>query len=98
MNSKVQTSVKVALILISVFLTYRIYNSIMQPIKFNRIYDVRLCEVTEQLENLREAQLTYKSENGNFCSDLQTLPEGHEQGFCHHACLGARAGENSSFR
>jgi len=73
MNSKVQTSVKVALILISVFLTYRIYNSIMQPIKFNRIYDVRLCEVTEQLENLREAQLTYKSENGNFCSDLQTL-------------------------
>jgi type II secretory pathway pseudopilin PulG len=45
----------------------------MQPIKFNRIYDVRLCEVTEQLENLREAQLTYKSENGNFCSDLQTL-------------------------
>ncbi|MGB0509086.1 MAG: hypothetical protein ACPGEB_03500, partial [Schleiferiaceae bacterium] len=51
----------------------RIYTSIMQPIKFNRIYDVRLCEVTEQLENLREAQLTYKSENGNFCSDLQTL-------------------------
>ncbi|MGD2003332.1 MAG: hypothetical protein PVK00_00930 [Flavobacteriales bacterium] len=45
----------------------------MQPIKFNRIYDVRLCEVTEQLENLREAQLAYKGENGSFCADLQTL-------------------------
>ena len=65
MNSKVQTNIKVALILISVFLTYRIYTTIMQPIKFNRIYDVRLCEVTQQLENFREAQLTYKSENGN---------------------------------
>ena len=73
MNSKVQTVVKVALIIISVFLTYRIYTSIMQPIKFNRIYDVRLCEVTEQLENLREAQLAYKGENGSFCADLQTL-------------------------
>ncbi len=73
MNSKVQTVVKVALIIISVFLTYRIYTSIMQPIKFNRIYDVRLCEVTEQLENLREAQLAFKGENGSFCADLQTL-------------------------
>jgi len=73
MNSKVQTVIKVALIIISVFLTYRIYTSIMQPIKFNRIYDVRLCEVTEQLENLREAQLAYKGENGSFCADLQTL-------------------------
>jgi len=73
MNSKVQTVIKVALIIISVFFTYRIYTSIMQPIKFNRIYDVRLCEVTEQLENLREAQLAYKGENGSFCADLQTL-------------------------
>jgi len=73
MNSKVQTVVKVALIIISVFLTYRIYTSIMQPIKFNRIYDIKLCEVTEQLENLREAQLAYKGVNGSFCADLQTL-------------------------
>ena len=73
MNSKVQLGIKVVLILLSAFLTTRIYKSIMQPIKFQRIERVRLCDVTEQLESIREAQLAYKSENGAFCSSIQEL-------------------------
>ena len=53
MNSKVQLGIKVALILLSTYFTYRIYNSIMQPIKFQRIERVRICDVTEKLENIR---------------------------------------------
>ena len=60
MNSKVQLGIKAVLIVTSVFLTVRIYQSIMQPINFQRIENTRLCEVTEQLENIREAQLAYK--------------------------------------
>ena len=73
MNSKVQLGIKVVLILFSTYFTYRIYNSIMQPIKFQRIERVRICDVTEKLENIREAQLAYKSENGAYCSDINEL-------------------------
>lgn len=73
MNSKVQTSVKVALLITSAFLTYLIYTGIMEPIKFNEIYDSRLCEVTEQMENIREAQIAYNREYGSYCNDLQEL-------------------------
>lgn len=73
MNSKVQTSVKVALLITSAFLTYLIYSGIMEPIKFNEIYDSRLCEVTEQMENIREAQIAYNREYGSYCNDLQEL-------------------------
>jgi hypothetical protein len=45
----------------------------MQPIKFQRIERVRICDVTEKLENIREAQLAYKSENGAYCSDINEL-------------------------
>ena len=64
MNSKVQLGIKAVLIVTSVLLTVRIYQSIMQPINFQRIENTRLCEVTEQLESIREAQLAYKSEFG----------------------------------
>ncbi|MEY2962957.1 MAG: hypothetical protein RL754_218 [Bacteroidota bacterium] len=73
MNTKVQLVIKAVLILTSAWLTYRIYNSIMQPIKFNRIEKVRICDVTEQLENIREAQLAYKAEYGSFSADLEEL-------------------------
>lgn len=73
MNSKVQLVIKVILIALSAYLTYRIYNSIMQPIKFNRIERARICDVTAQLESIREAQLAFKSEYGSYSADLNEL-------------------------
>lgn len=73
MNPKVQLGIKAVLIVTCLFLTVRIYQSIMQPIKFQRIERSRLCDITEQLENIREAQLAYKSEMGNYCSSIQEL-------------------------
>ena len=45
----------------------------MQPIKFQRIERSRLCDITEQLENIREAQLAFKSEMGSYCASIQEL-------------------------
>jgi len=81
MNSKVQLGIKAVLIVTSVFLTVRIYQSIMQPIHFQRIENTRLCEVTEQLENIREAQLAYKSEFGSYCSSIDELVGFVDTGF-----------------
>ncbi|MDA8571525.1 hypothetical protein N9K91_06460 [Schleiferiaceae bacterium] len=73
MNPKVQLGIKAVLIVMCLFLTVRIYQSIMQPIKFQRIERSRLCDITEQLENIREAQLAYKSEMGSYCASIQEL-------------------------
>ena len=73
MNPKVQLGIKAVLIVTCLFLTVRIYQSIMQPIKFQRIERVRLCDITEQLEYIREAQLAYKSEMGSYCASIQEL-------------------------
>ena len=81
MNSKVQLGIKAVLIVTSVFLTVRIYQSIMQPINFQRIENTRLCEVTEQLENIREAQLAYKSEFGSYCASIDELVGFVDTGF-----------------
>ena len=110
MNSKVQLGIKVVLILLSAYLTTRIYKSIMQPIKFQRIERVRLSDVTEQLENIREAQLAYKSENGGFCSSIielvgfvdtgkDTLPPGppKQTGLRRQVQPGTRVGHVNEF-
>ncbi len=81
MNSKVQLGIKAVLIVACLFLTIRIYQSIMQPIKFQRIERSRLCDRTEQLENIREAQLAYKSEMGSYCASIQELVGFVDTGF-----------------
>ncbi len=81
MNSKVQLGIKAVLIVACLFLTIRIYQSIMQPIKFQRIERSRLCDITEQLENIREAQLAYKSEMGSYCASIQELVGFVDTGF-----------------
>lgn len=81
MTSKVQLVIKAVLIATSVFLTVRIYQSIMQPINFQRIERSRLCDITEQLEGIREAQLAYKSEMGSYCASIEELVGFVDTGF-----------------
>lgn len=73
MNSKTLPFINGVLIVISLFLAYQIYSVIMEPIEFEKIKFRRFCAVTERLEQIREAQLTYKSEMGNFAGDMNAL-------------------------
>ena len=73
MNSKTIYAINAVLIIISLFLTYKIYRVIMEPIEFERIKFERLCAVTERLEQVREAELAYKSEFGTFTGDFDVL-------------------------
>jgi len=63
----------VALIAVSVFLTIKIYQVIMDPIRFERIKQERFCAATQRLEQIRDAQLAYRSEYGEFNPDLESL-------------------------
>jgi len=73
MNSKTIYAINAVLIIISLFLTYKIYRVIMEPIEFERIKFERLCAVTERLEQVREAELAFKSEYGVFTGDFKEL-------------------------
>lgn len=73
MNSKTIYAINAVLIIISLFLTYKIYRVIMEPIEFERIKFERLCAITERLEQVREAELSFKSEYGYFAGDFNSL-------------------------
>ena len=63
----------VALILIAAFLAFKIYRVVMEPIEFERIKLKHMCAVTERLEQIREAELAYKQEYGEFTGDWNVL-------------------------
>ena len=73
MNKKVKIIVEIALLLVCAGLVYLIYSSIMQPVRFNRQKDYRESIAVERLKDIRTIQVAYKSVNGKFTSNLDTL-------------------------
>ncbi|MCT4623938.1 MAG: hypothetical protein N4A46_09975 [Schleiferiaceae bacterium] len=73
MNSKVILAINVALSIIAIFLVFKIYRLIMEPIEFDKLRDSRFEDVKTSLINIREAQLAYREEIGGFCPDLDVL-------------------------
>ena len=64
MNRKVILAINVALSIVAVFLVFKIYRLIMEPIEFEKMRDKRFEVVKESLINIREAQLAYRAEFG----------------------------------
>lgn len=73
MNSKVITIINIVLAAVAVFLVFKIYRLIMEPIEFERIKKARFEVVQSSLINIREANLAYRDEMGQFCGDLDEL-------------------------
>ena len=59
--------------LLSIFLGYLIYNSINAPIKFNKVRQERFSAVIDKLKDIRNAQEAYKTVNGKFAGDFNSL-------------------------
>lgn len=73
MNRKVILAINVGLSIIAVFLVFKIYRLIMEPIEFEKLREKRFEVVKTSLTNIREAQLAYREEMGQFCSDIDML-------------------------
>ena len=58
---------------ITLILSYRIYRIIMQPIEFASIKEKRYEKITNRLEQLREAQLIFKSEYNQYANNFDDL-------------------------
>ena len=69
-NRKIITYV---LYFLSIILVFQIYNSIDAPIEFNKVKSERYQKVIERLKDIRNAQVAFKSVNGIYSDNFDSL-------------------------
>ncbi len=69
-NRKIITYV---LYFLSIILVFQIYNSIDAPIEFNKVKNERYQKVIERLKDIRNAQVAFKSVNGIYSDNFDSL-------------------------
>ncbi|WP_170284006.1 hypothetical protein [Muricauda olearia] len=59
--------------LLSIFLGYKIYQSINAPIEFNKVRKERFSQVIAKLKDIRDSQEAYKTVNGRYAGNFNSL-------------------------
>ena len=70
---KMRWLVSILLLLASVFLGYKIYNGIMEPINFNIKKQIKYAKVIENLKIIRDAEIAHYEVSGNYTSNKTGL-------------------------
>lgn len=73
LSKKVRPIISIVLLLLSIFLGYKIYQGIMQPINFNAAKKERFAPVIDNLKIIRDAQLAHKVVTGKFTNNSASL-------------------------
>ena len=71
--TKYMKVVKAVLWILIVFFAYKVYGSINGPIEFNKVKNERYLKVIDRLKDIRNAQIAYKSVNGLYCDNFDSL-------------------------
>jgi len=72
--------IQIFLWIASIFFTYKIYDSINGPIKFNQVKNVRYEKVIDKLKDIRMAQIAHKDVNGEFANNFDSLVKFIDEG------------------
>ncbi|CAM1355242.1 MULTISPECIES: hypothetical protein [Tenacibaculum] len=70
---KMRWLVSLLLLGATVFLVYKIYNGVMEPINFNKDKRVRYAKVIKNLKLIRDAEVKYKEVYGTYTDNKDTL-------------------------
>ncbi|CAI8374303.1 MAG: Uncharacterised protein [Owenweeksia sp. TMED14] len=73
MTSRTILYLRITLAVITLVLSYRIYRIIMEPIEFESIKEKRYEKITNRLEQLREAQLIFKTQYNQYSNNFDDL-------------------------
>lgn len=73
MNRTNKTILLAGLWLLSIFFTVKIFQSINDPIKFNKVKNQRYADVIDRLKDIRLAQIAYKDVKGKFSNNFDSL-------------------------
>lgn len=68
-----RTVIQIVLFIVAVLLAYFIYQSIQQPLDFQKAKDARYAATIERLKDIRKAELAYKDIYGRFTGNWDTL-------------------------
>jgi hypothetical protein len=68
-----KTIIQIVLGVIVVVLAYLLYDSLMEPIRFNKAVEHRKELVVQRLKDIRELQVAYKDRYGRFAGGFDTL-------------------------
>lgn len=69
----VNNIIKILLLVVIIVLAYLVYDSVMGPVRFNKEVAVRNKAVIQNLKDIRNAELTFKTIYGKYMSDFDTL-------------------------
>ncbi len=72
-NYKMKTIIQIALWVVCILLGYLIYKSVNGPIEFKKVKQERFAKVVSSLKDIRNSQVAYKTVNGKFAKDFNTL-------------------------
>lgn len=70
---KIKPVLIIVFALLSIFLGYKIYQSINAPIEFNKVKRERFSKVIAKLKDIRDSQEAYKVVNGKYANDFESL-------------------------
>lgn len=59
--------------ILSIYLGYKIYDSINAPIEFNKVRNERFTQVINKLKDIRDSQEAYKTVNGKYAGNFESL-------------------------
>lgn len=80
MNKALKTILHIVLLVCIFGLVYLIYDSIMQPVRFNKDSDARQKVAIQQLKDIRDLQVAYKGVTGRFTASFDTLKQFYKAG------------------
>jgi len=59
--------------ILSIYLGFKIYDSINAPIEFNKVRNERFSKVISKLKDIRDSQEAYKTVNGKYAGNFESL-------------------------
>lgn len=80
MNKVLKALISVVLLAVIAALVYAIVESIMEPVKFNKQVDARKEVGIQRLKDLRTLETAYKTVNGKFTDDFDSLKFFYDNG------------------
>lgn len=80
MNKVLKTLISLVLLAVIAGLAYMIVQSIMEPVNFNKHVDARKTVAVQRLKDIRTLQVAYRSVNGKFTSDFDSLANFYKNG------------------
>ena len=80
MNKTLKTILSILLALAICGLVYAIYESVMEPVRFNKDAGMRQKVAIQQLKDIRDLQVAFKSVNNHFTASFDSLKQFYDKG------------------